>query len=404
MPTIRRKRLSIAIALVCGGVAGSVQASGFRVPEASIAGLGLSNALVANPNETGALAYNPAAMAFHPGKTLVGGIILIDPTNEVTNSAGHTEANGKDTFVKPGLYYMDHINSQWSWGINVGAPFGLETQWPAGTFPNYAALGAAAFEPAKSKVEMANINPNFSYKISPNTSVAFGVDYYYVKDVNLNTQALTIEGDGDAWGWNVALMHRTGPVTLGLSYRSSVDTDIDGSVSGFGVSGSATTGVEFPAMLQLGIHYQVNPQLAVEFDYDRTEWSSFDALIISHTNPAPIPNPIINENNWRDSQAFRFGVVYDLDAVNQLRFGYSLDNTPQSAEYFSARVPDNDRQLFSVGYARDMGGWLLEAAYMYVTVDDRTIAEPIFAPTNGLSNGKYESDVHLFGIGVSKSF
>ena len=215
MPIIRKTRLSIAIALVCGGVAGSAQASGFRVPEGSIAGLGLSNAMVANPNEAGALVYNPAAMAFQPGKTLVTGIIMIDPTNDVTNSAGKTEANGTDQFWKPGLYYMDHINSQWSWGINVGAPFGLETRWPAGTFPNYAALGAAAFEPEKSKIEMVNVNPNVSFKINPDTSVAFGVDYYYVNEVNLNTQALVIEGDGDAWGWNVAIMHKTGPVTLG---------------------------------------------------------------------------------------------------------------------------------------------------------------------------------------------
>ena len=404
MPNTRKTRLSIAIALVCGGVAGSAQASGFRVPEGSIAGLGLSNALVANPNEEGALVYNPAAMAFHPGKTLVTGVILIDPSNEVTNSAGNTDANGKDVFVVPSIYYMDHINSQWSWGISVGAPFGLETKWPAGTFPNYAALGAAAFEPEKSKIEMVNVNPNFSFKVSPDTSVAFGVDYFYVNKVNLNTQALNIEGDGDAWGWNVAIMHKTGPVTLGLSYRSSVDTDIDGSVTGFGVSGGATTGVDFPAVLQLGIHYQINPKLAVEFDYDRTEWSSFDTITITHTNPAPIPNPIVSENNWSDTEAFRLGFTYDLDSVNQLRFGYSYDNTPQPDAYFSARVPDNDRQLYSIGYARDMGSWKLEAAYMYVSVDDRTINEPIFAPTNGLDNGTYESDVHLFGLGFSKSF
>ena len=156
-------------------------------------------------------------------------------------------------------------------------------------------------------------------------------------------------------------------------------------------------------MLQMGIHYQVNPKLAVEFDYDRTEWSSFDTITVVHTNPLA-PNPIVSENNWSDADAFRLGVVYDLDSVNQLRFGYSYDNTPQSDAYFSARVPDNDRQLYSIGYARNMGSWKLEAAYMYVSVDDRTINEPIFAPTNGLDNGTYKSDVHLFGLGFSKSF
>jgi len=415
MPITRKKRLSVAIALVCGGVAGSVQASGFRVPEGSIAGLGLSNALVANPNEAGALVYNPAAMAFHPGKTLSSGIMVIDPTNEVTNGAGTTEADGKDQFVKPDLYYMDHINSQWSWGVSVGSPYGLETKWPAGTFPNYGAtlpsppfpagsvLPPQSFAPEKSKIEMVNVNPNISFKFNPDTSVAFGVDYFYVNQVNLNTTGVEIEGDGDAWGWNIAIMHRAGPVTLGMSYRSSVDTDIDGSVSGFGASGGATTSVEFPATLQLGIHYQINPEVAVEFDYDRTEWSSFDKVTVNHSNPV-VPNPVVSENNWGDSEAFRLGVIYDMDPVNQLRFGYSYDNTPQYDAYFSARVPDADRQLFSIGYQRDMGGWNLEAAYMYVKVDDRTVSEFPSPPSFGLSDGKYESYVHLFGLGLNMTF
>ncbi|HED15900.1 MAG TPA: hypothetical protein ENI64_03645 [Gammaproteobacteria bacterium] len=414
MPITRKKRLSITIALICSGVAGSAQASGFRVPEGSIAGMGLANAMVANPNESGALVYNPAAMAFQPGKTLNTGIIMIDPTNEVTNTAGNTEANGKSRFWKPNFYYMDHINSQWSWGLNVGAPYGLETKWPQGTFPLYSnpsfpQPGTAGAEPKKSAIEMVNVNPNISFKVNPDTSVAFGVDYYYVNNVNLNTQAVVIEGDGDAWGWNFAVMHKTGPVTLGLSYRSSVDTDIDGSVSvpSAGLSGGASTSVEFPATLQLGIHYQVNTKLAVEFDYDRTDWSSFDTISVVHTNPA-VPNPVNSANKWSDSDAFRFGVTYDLDSVNRLRFGYSYDKTPVSDVYFSARVPDADRQLFSIGYRRDMGGWELDAGYMYVKVDDRNINQPTFGgpdtASNGFANGNYESYVHLFGLGFSMTF
>ncbi|MEX2365235.1 MAG: hypothetical protein WD601_01425, partial [Pseudohongiellaceae bacterium] len=57
-------RLSRSVLLATGlTLAGShAFASGFRIPEVSTVGTATSNALVANTTETGALAYNPAAM------------------------------------------------------------------------------------------------------------------------------------------------------------------------------------------------------------------------------------------------------------------------------------------------------------------------------------------------------
>lgn len=63
-------------------------ASGFRVPEASIAGLGTSSALVANPTELGAGPYNPAAMSFLGGSHLAVGVTLVQPDLNVTPSEG----------------------------------------------------------------------------------------------------------------------------------------------------------------------------------------------------------------------------------------------------------------------------------------------------------------------------
>ena len=74
-------------------------------------------------------------------------------------------------------------------------------------------------------------------------------------------------------------------------------------------------------------------------------------------------------------------------------------------------MPGADRQLFSIGMARNMGGWELEASYMFVDVDTRTVNNSATwggpgTEANGTSvyNGTYTSDVSILSIGLSKKF
>ena len=106
------------------------------------------------------------------------------------------------------------------------------------------------------------------------------------------------------------------------------------------------------------------------------------------------------------------GAIYAINAKTNLLLGYSFDQTGQPDEHFSARVPDNERQLFSVGVTHDYGGWTLEASYMYVMLDDRTINSTtpyvpgVTTDANGTTayDGTYESSVNLVGIGLSTKF
>jgi long-chain fatty acid transport protein len=105
------------------------------------------------------------------------------------------------------------------------------------------------------------------------------------------------------------------------------------------------------------------------------------------------------------------GVTYDFSQATQLRVGYTYDETPQKDERFSIRIPDADRQLFSLGIGHTLSNnWTLEAGYMYVKFDDRTIDSPTTAvagqEANGTTavNGTYISNVQLFGFGISKTF
>src|SRR5688572_16393822 len=94
--TARWSLAAIVFANAIGvGLPHPVRAAGFRLPDASIAGLATGNAVVANPEEIGAMPYNPAAMAFHKGTTLAGGGLLFWSNMETTN------ANGKSSIDVP---------------------------------------------------------------------------------------------------------------------------------------------------------------------------------------------------------------------------------------------------------------------------------------------------------------
>lgn len=389
-------------------------ASGFRIPEISIAGTGMANALVADSDTAGALPYNPAAMAFHERRTVIAGLMNIQPTVSV-NPEGRTrtESEGSTNLHAPNFYYMAPTSSGLSWGLGINAPFGLETKWPDETFPQFAA-GADILEPEHSKMEMLNINPNLAYRLGTNTSAALGLDLYWVKNLIFNTQAIDIKGDGRDWGWNLALLHRMDQWSFGLSYRSSVKVDLEGSVDGTAVGSTksdATASMEFPSLLQIGARYTVNKAWKVEFDIERTGWSSFDVVKIDHASPG-LPNPILNTNEWDDAMAYRLGTSYQLSPQTQLRFGYAKDFSPQNGGLFSARVPDNDRQALSAGVAYKMDRLTIEASYMYVWINEQSVNESTAFLSGGNTdpngttayNGTYNAHAHLLGVGVTATF
>jgi len=388
----------------------SVHAAGFRLPEVSVLGVGTSNALVANTDELGALPYNPANMAFHDKNGLVAGVTYIGYDLKVDTSVqpggGSFDSTGDDTFWVPNLYVMAPGYGKVSFGLGINSPFGLETGWAAGTFPNFGAGPLQGFAPATSRIEMLNINPNIAYKLNDSTSFAIGIDIYQLRDLMFNTQGAKIEGTGQDFGWNIGFTKKLGSLNLGLSYRSSVKVDVNGVLND---TVPATSSVEFPDMLQFGAYYQAADKWGIELDIEGTGWSTFDKLVIS----SPAAGLTINStNNWDDTWAMRLGAIYAINPKTNLLLGYSFDETGQPDQYFSARVPDAERQLFSIGMTHDYGAWTLEASYMYVMLDDRTVNQPAGSyavpgqDPNGTDayNGTYESSVNLLSVGLSTKF
>jgi long-chain fatty acid transport protein len=405
----------------------NAQASGFAVPESNITGLALSNAMVANPDSLSAIAYNPAAMAFHQGSAVELGLLLVQPDLSVDTGSGTVDSKADDTVAIPTITAFAQLNETWSLGISVNAPFGLETEWPAGTFDTQYPLGTTI--PTQSRLEIIGFSPSIAYKINDKASLSGGVDYYWMREVvfngDINTgtpgsnPAADLEGDGRGVGFNLGFMVDQGAWSFGASYHSEANIPVEGSVGlpagalpSF-LSNKVNAELKVPWRLQVGVRHEPMAKLAVEFDVTRTGWSSFDKLVVDQEQIDV--NVVTSNNQWEDANAYRLGISYDFTQATQLRIGYSFDETPQDDKFFSPRIPDADRQLFSLGVGHTLSnGWTIDAGYMYVKFDDRSVdidpsfvhAAPNESETNGTSatNGDYESTVHLFGIGVKKGF
>lgn len=397
-------------AVTAAAAAADAAASGFRVPDVSVAGLGTGNALVANADEPGALPYNPAAMAFRDGTVVVAGLVVIDHHVAVTpaGNAAEVESTHDSPAYVPNFAFAHRLNSAIGLGLTVNAPFGLVTEWPADTFPVLSAPPTRAAHPAKSSLELININPNVSYRLTERTAIAFGLDYYWVREVELDTTLIGVAGDGNGLGWNLALLHIEGPWSFGAAYRSGVNVDVAGTMTTPLAATPVNSEVDLPWTLQIGARYKAGDRLGIEFDYERVGWERFDAIVITG---AP-GGPLVNTNNWNGANAYRLSLTYDVDARVQLRGGYGFDETGEDGDHFSARIADADRQLFTLGLRYMLtNGWSVEGAYAYVNFAERNYASPVAfgsygADPNGTSayNGRYDSGAHLLGLGFTKQF
>jgi long-chain fatty acid transport protein len=422
--------LSAAILGTC--ISTGATASGFAVPELSTAGVGTANALVANPVDRGAVPFNPAAIAFHDESWLSLGTLLINPSFSVRTASGRHESAAAEWLAAPMMQLAVQINDRWSAGFGTSAPFGLETRWETGTFPpltGTANLPSPPFapgtsiptsaQPLRSNLQILDFTPTVTYAISDELAVALGADIYWVKAAELNSSVTELKGDGLGLGFNLSALYAKGPFSAGVNFHSSSTINVSGTFSALNPtmvmigalqpSQTAELDLNLPWRLQLGARYEITPALAVEFDWNRTGWSSFDEIQVKgKLNGSMLFQDV---NDWKDANAYRLGLTYQLQEKTQLRFGYAYDETPQSEQHFSARVPDNDRHLFGVGVGHRLAdGWQIEAGYMYVMFEDRDYrsSTPYLGgpDINGTSaiDGKYEASVHVIGLELSKSF
>jgi long-chain fatty acid transport protein len=411
-----RKTLTVVAAMMLGIVVFSSASfgAGFTLPDQDAAAMGMASAFVGQADNPSAVWYNPAGMTQLDGTRISGGVIGIYPVLTHENNTinpGTTDVSKREIHVPFNLYATNKLSDTAAFGLGINNPFGLTTNWDQNA-------SSTRYVATFTNLVTTEFNPNIAFKLNNSLSIALGIAYVHLRatlEKITPTSPFTdanfrLSGDADGWGVNAALKYRaSNAVNLGLSYRSRIKEDVEGTadVNGTPLSGNAKTSITLPDLIQFGVSYKASDDLTLNADMDYTMWSTFDRLVIESNVPQ---FNTTEEHQWKDVWSLRVGGQYALSDQWKLRTGYLYDQSPVKEAYFETRIPDADRQgvSFGVGYAT--GNITIDAAYMYLRFNNRTISNSqmddaaVTPKAPNALNGDYKSTAQLAGITVGYKF
>jgi len=392
------------------------QTGGFQVNEHGARGTAMAGAIFSNINDASAVYFNPGALGYVNGTSILFGSTLIFPDAKFRGPAPSIEKTEivKRVFYPSALYASHTTPGGLAYGIGVFNPYGLGTEWPSDWVGRFIAI--------KSTLRTFSINPTVAYKINDYIGVGAGLNYV-IGDVEL-TQALSfapfagegivnLSGSGTGIGWNVGLYLTPDPnVAIGLAYRSSAQVDFTGDADYSGIpqqllgqlpGEDVSTSVSLPANLHAGITFKGISDLTINFGYQYVFWEEVQDITIEFIDGETTQSLDLN---YSDGYIIRFGLEYILNSTIALRAGYLFDSNPTPEEYLTPRLPDSDRHGFTIGVGYNFTETFgVDVGYMFLRFVERTVENSNieYAP-GALMNGRYNSSANLLSLNFRLNF
>ena len=393
----------------------AIYAGGYKIPETSLNGVALSAANVAHSHGADAAYYNPANMAFMADENSLEADLLyigLDPVKYKGTAGGSTAYDisaERESFLIPSLNYVSPKLGDARIGLSVVVPGGLSKRWN----------DSPAKETAEEfTLEVVEINPTVAYPINDKLAVAFGLRAVYSSGIVKSTSAASasrdMEADSIDFGYNLAFSYKpTKDLDIALTYRSKVDLTEEGNgklylgdSNGAKVyDGGASVTIPLPALLNVAVAYTFSSKTTVEFVYERNFWSAYDSLDFDYVSSLPVilsPFDAPIAKNWKDTNAFRFGITQELDKMT-LMAGFVIDESPVPASSLSYELPDSDSVSISCGARYKINDKVdVGLSALYSMREERTITAA--ANNNNLEGTFSNSNVLIVSAGVGYKF
>jgi len=454
----RITRLSALAFGIAGALTlGQVHASGFQLRESSIKNLGRGLAGQAVDNgDASVVALNPAAMATFTKNTVQADVTIVDLTADfngggqaaagtplASNLTGGDGGDPGDATAVPALAAVFPMTGTalegLTFGASVSAPFGLKTEYDADWVGRYNAV--------ESEVKTVDLTLSAALELHERFSVGLGFIYERAEATlsnavdfgsgicRVNVLACTrptpatapfgpqrndgffqVHGSDTGIGWILGAQWRPiDKLTLGISHRSEVDHDLAGDLD-FTVPASVTAALgagavayadgpggaklTTPTVDTLSVRYDFTPQIRVMADVQNTGWESLRSVIITRSNGTVVGNEAFN---WKNTQMIALGGEWDISSAFTLRAGYAQDETPTNDVTRTPRLPDNDRDLYSLGMTWRMNDSLsFDAAYQRIEIDTPTVN--ITSSSGSRLFGAYDGYANLYGVSMQYRF
>jgi len=429
MTTFKKKLSSLAVAAATAGLVQSAGAGGFAIGTQSGSGTGNAFAGGAAAADDASVAwYNPAAMTVLPaGKQVAGALHALRPsfkfqntgsTGPVFGAAGASDGgDGGDWAFVPNAFFTMNINPQWRFGLALNAPFGLKTEYDNGWRGQLTGL--------KSAIKSVNINPSVAYKVSDTVSIGAGISVQKL-DAELSgfagsaaTGVLTLNADDIGYGANLGLLVQATPSTrFGLTYRSSIKYELEGTAGFSGTAGallgsSVRADLRVPESASASFFTALNPKWELMGDITWTRWSRVQQLNVIRTTATGVGAPAGSTLTslafrWDDTWRFGIGANYKMNEQTKIRFGLAYDQTPTNDATRTPRLPDQDRIWLAAGvqYRVSKAG-VLDFGYAHEFVRDASVNVPVPGFTTcaaGCLTGRFENKADIISIQYSHSF
>ena len=379
----------LLLLLLCASTA---QAEGFYLMDWSARGMGLAGGMVGRANDASAIAYNAAGITQLPGTTFLVGGATVTPQCSVEGTfrdgSTHTTSLTNSTWLMGHGYASHQLNDNVWLGFGMFSRFGTGVTFASNWFGRYSMYDVG--------MQTLSMVPTVAYKFNDNFSMSLGVDIMYTSLYlgqraallspygNLGDADMRIDASGVGVGAHVGLHYKFNEQwAVGLAYKSQIKMHVTGNsdltpwdtaqtghpafnpVFGqyhkqmdAGVSGT----VMLPDNLALGVTWKPLPNLSFEVGTIYTRWSSYNALNMYFDSGAES----INDKDFRDGWNFNVSVEYSpLDWLT-LRAGYIYETPVVNKNYADFIVPNNGRDVLSLGMGFKYENWTLDIAWQHL--------------------------------------
>ncbi len=390
-------------------------AGGYQLQEYSVtnAGRAFAGAGIVG-DDYSAIAFNPAGMTLKKSGMQLGAMAMDIHSNMDGHLGDGPRVGSKGKLrnfkVIPHGFGQYALGENWRIGLGVYVPFGL------GTYYNNSWFGKT--HSLVSEITAIDINPSLAWKPFEWLSVGAGFILERMEARLTNTLHPALGGksdmNADGWGhgWNAGIMvSPTKTTRFGIAYRSPVVQNIKGNhyvrlPMGGKRQGISSTKLVDPEHIQLTAYQEVG-KFGLSAMARWTRWSRFDLLSIKSTALPQIgvPSPSQVNESWRNTWTISGGVDYRYCKNLTFRTGLAYDRgAVKDPEHRTARVPDANRWIASIGASYMKGNWQFDASYFHMFWNKARVHS--YANKTGTTkiHGEYHTQINSFGLSAQYHF
>lgn len=392
-----------ALTVVCFAVT-ALAAQGLQLDQTARA-TGVAGAFVAQVDDPTAVFFNPGALGLLKKKKGVS-LGAATSSNRSFIFQGRAPGIGAGTIgeqstsldVVPSAFMTLPFGKNAVFGMGAFSSMRFQSEWES---PD---AFSGRFLATKSNVDVYDVTPTLGVQVTPAFGVGAGLVYRTSKisverrlgaDLNGTLREVarqTLETDTKSEiGWNAGMLLRPSTrFSLGLAYRSPMTIDYEGvstleqvatgdaqfdqlvqATFPFGQNLAIVSQLRTPVIVNAGIAFSPADPLLFEVDVNRAQWKSMKSIAFVFPNNGTLDT--IYTLDLQNTTSYRAGMKFTFPTGPVVRFGYSMDKSPQPDATISPFFAALGRNTITAGFGLD---WL-DVAVAWSTFNERSVTTSI---------------------------